>query len=542
MTPDRLERMLSELPAPPATEARERTVAEARAEVAGRERAVRPPRRAGRRALVVALASAVLAAALLTPPGREASGWVGELVGIGEVGGSPTLKQRSFDSSDAIVIENGRAPDGTRYEWVAYRCKVDMTDEGQATRFKGIGFALEWPGVKGHEGGGFCAEGADPTPDPTFDSIGLHIVPSQFRSVAEPDLVMAGATGSGVHRVRVVYRDRRGEAHDLPVDFARVEGELRRQVGDRAPGGTFVAFVPGAWAARDEVVARLDLRALMGTGKLELSDFARRERQQLRAAYAACAHLMPAIGDFPKDPDPESVERIMGPHMDCVEQRRPPSPIEVIAYDRHGDVIERWAEPLAVPTRLADLFPKGPLPWDERPTHGDAIGEPVVLAAGRAPGGARYEFFVERIGPDDRATGICNMLWWPRFQQAGAGGSCGPTLPPQGAFGRRSPEDVMAKPFGFLADARPATGHWILSGYARPRVTRVLVTWEGRDVPAKLARVDAALSERMGASEPFGFWVAFVPRSARHAKFEIVAYDADGGEIGRYEYRSDVTN
>ena len=46
----------------------------------------------------------------------------------------------------------------------------------------------------------------------------------------------------------------------------------------------------------------------------------------------------------------------------------------------------------------------------------------------------------------------------------------------------------------------------------------------------------------MGASEPFGYWVSFVPRSARHAEFEVVAYGAGGGGIGRYEYRSEVTN
>jgi hypothetical protein len=46
----------------------------------------------------------------------------------------------------------------------------------------------------------------------------------------------------------------------------------------------------------------------------------------------------------------------------------------------------------------------------------------------------------------------------------------------------------------------------------------------------------------MGADGPFGYWVAFVPRSARHAVFEVVSYGAGGEEIGRYRYRSDVTN
>ena len=35
---------------------------------------------------------------------------------------------------------------------------------------------------------------------------------------------------------------------------------------------------------------------------------------------------------------------------------------------------------------------------------------------------------------------------------------------------------------------------------------------------------------------------ARVPRSARHAVFDVVAYGEGGDEIGRHEYRSDVTN
>jgi hypothetical protein len=222
----------------------------------------------------------------------------------------------------------------------------------------------------------------------------------------------------------------------------------------------------------------------------------------------------------------------------CLAERRPPSPVEVIAYDAKGQVVERWTEPLAVPMRQADLFPKGPMPWDKRPSHG--AGDPVMLAAGSAPGGARYEFFVEPSG----GPGTCTTLWWPRYRQAGAGGHCGPYMPPETAFGRRSPEDVMAKPFGFLDDVAPATDHWMLSGFARPQVARVEIVWGSgrREAAARLVQVRGQQLERMRASEPFGFWVAFVPRATRHAQFEIVSHGEDVGEIGRYAWRSDVTN
>jgi hypothetical protein len=296
------------------------------------------------------------------------------------------------------VIENGRAPDGTRYEWVVYECKVDLREEGLGEGFEGVGTSLDWPDAKGHEGSGSCAENQKTPSDPTFNDIGLRIVPSQFKGVDEPDLYMAGATGTRVHRVRVVYRDTQGETQDLPVDFARVEDDLRQRIGDDAPGGTFVAFVPGAWAARDDVVARLDLRALAGTGKLELGPFAREERRMMRDAQRDCMtkHADPSLM-YDRGADPRALERAARPYVECMEARTPPPPVEVIAYDAEGRELERWREPIPVPA----VVPEEPIPWDERPVSGhDAIGEPVVIAAGRAPEGARYEWYVERLGDE----------------------------------------------------------------------------------------------------------------------------------------------
>ena len=546
MTPDRLERMLGELPAPASTEARERAVAAARDEVAGREGPVPSSGRGARRALGLALAAAVLAAVLLTPPGRSASAWVGELVGIGEVGGSPTLEDHGFDwTSRGVVIANGRAPDGTRYEWVVYDCKVDDREMGM--HFEGFGMALEWPDAKGREGGGGCEE-AEGAPERDHDLGGTHvqILPSQFKGVADPDLSISGTTGSRVHRVQVIYTDTAGEEHDLDVDFKRVPSELRERVGRNTPTGTFIAFVPGDWAARDDVEARLDLRALLGTGKLELSDFAKRERRQILDARKACADLAPDPYGLPRNPGPAEVERMMRPYEECLDGRIPPSPVTIVAYDEEGRELERWEEPVMIPPEMsAELLPQGPRPWPERPTDA-GNGDVVVLAAGRAPEGARWEWFVHPMQDDDgKPFGHCTTVWWPRYQQAGAHGACGASpLPPETAYGRRRPEDVMAKPYGFLDAAEPATEHFMLSGYARVRVERVRLVWdEGRqEAPVELFRVSPEKAKRMGATGPFGYWVTFVPKSARHAVFEIVAYGAGGDEIGRYRWRSDVTN
>jgi hypothetical protein len=548
MTPDRLETMLRELAAPPSTEARERAVAEARAEVAGREEVPRRPLATGRRVFAIGLVAVVLGGALLTPPGRDASGWVGKLVGIGEVGGSPTLKDHGFEeTSRGVVIANGEAPDGSRYEWVVYDCKVDLTDEGLATRFEGFGMALEWPEVKGREGGGGCeeAEGA-PVRDHDLADMHVQVAPSQFKGVAQPDLSVSGTTGTRVDRVRVVYTDTKGVQQDLDVDFKRVPSALRQRVGRNTPAGTFVAFVPGEWAARDDVGARLDLRAMQGTGKLELSDFAKRERKQAREAMRKCAMQQPDPWSLPRNPDPALVERLTRRHEQCVDEHMPPSPVTIIAYDEHGRELDRWEEPLVLPPRATlETLPREPRPYDERPTDSDEATDPVVLAAGRAPEGARYEWFVEETATKDgEIVGVCITLWWPRYMQVGAHGSCGSDVPPDTAYGRRRPEEVMAKPYGFLDAEVPATEHFMLSGYARARVERVRLVWdEGRqEGPVELFRISPEKAKRMGAPGPFGYWVGFVPRSARQAVFEVVAYGAGGEEIGRFRYRSEVTN
>ena len=90
MTPDRLKDLLSEIPTPPAVQAREQAVTEARAEVAQRGTGATPSRDWRPRMLSIAAALLLVIVVLLTPPGRAASAWVGDLVGIGDVGGPPT--------------------------------------------------------------------------------------------------------------------------------------------------------------------------------------------------------------------------------------------------------------------------------------------------------------------------------------------------------------------------------------------------------------------------------------------------------------------
>jgi hypothetical protein len=240
-------------------------------------------------------------------------------------------------------------------------------------------------------------------------------------------------------------------------------------------------------------------------------------------------------------PDPgdiEAVKRAVKPYRDCLDEHMPPSPIETIAYDKRGRVLERWKEPIVIPARRQPLVPES-VRRGKRPGQGEGAGEAIVLATGRAPDGAEYEFYVERF---DESDGGCVMHWWPRVPSAAGSGHCGPGLPPTTAFGRRHPERVAAKAFGFLADEAPATAHYMLSGFTRPTVARVEVIYKDRagrpaEAPVELTQVADALARRMGADRPFGYFVAFVPPAARRQTVDVVAYDDGGSEISRVPAR-----
>ena len=96
---------------------------------------------------------------------------------------------------------------------------------------------------------------------------------------------------------------------------------------------------------------------------------------------------------------------------------------------------------------------------------------------------------------------------------------------------------MFAKPFGFLNEAAQATKHRVISGFARTNVDRVRVVYLDRDgsrhdAPVQLTQLTARKLERLEDSEPFGFWVAFVPRSAGHRPLEVTAFAQNGDRLG----------
>ena len=205
--------------------------------------------------------------------------------------------------------------------------------------------------------------------------------------------------------------------------------------------------------------------------------------------------------------------------------------------------------------------PGGP-PSVEGPRPRGGLGtEPtgsVVVAAGRAPDGARYEFVLERVAESaksDRAAadfGQCLNIEWPdaRQGQISPQFGCYPTFPP--AVVDRS----VVKRQGAMFDPS-STSQVQIAGIARADVSDVRILYKDErgakhDAPVGFAGVTGAVRERAGADRPFGVFVGFLPQAwlgygalydPRHcppeehpynpAAIEVIAYDHEGEPIAR---------
>ena len=313
MTDDRLSVLLRELPVPSAASARERVVTAAREHIEARAGATRPrpPLRSRRHfALVLAACFACLVGvSLLTPPGQAAIERVGRLLGVGQVGGPPTLHPRLKPANAAIVIDDGRAPDGTRYEWSAYRS--GQRHEGGPTGARSqMCVGLDWPAVPARGRPLACGQATGPlrraplaAGDRISDGFGVGYVQSRAERSGARDLMLWGIARPGIERLRIRYRDTRGRSHEVPVDFARIDGPLLRRTGAR-PFAVFVAFLTA------DQVARVRL-----------------PRDPGAITYAAAP---PPASAYPKRL-PKA----------CRDIRAPDGPFEFIAYDRPDHLLTR---------------------------------------------------------------------------------------------------------------------------------------------------------------------------------------------------------
>lgn len=206
-------------------------------------------------------------------------------------------------AASQITVDEGTAPDGSRYKWVIYDRTFSAT-----VGLKGFGsrlycLALRFRAKPRRGTGAFC-ESYEGKRLYANSLIPIRSLGAQFLKSStgrRPDVMVSGTTDPRVARVRVIYTDSAGSSQDVPVDFARFQGErvkaahkalraaarraarksgkrVHRSSGSIRPFNTYVAFVPGDWAARDGLAARErrlrgnDPSLPPGGGVVDLSD------------------------------------------------------------------------------------------------------------------------------------------------------------------------------------------------------------------------------------------------------------------------------
>lgn len=225
------------------------------------------PRRRGSLALVAV--AAMLGVALLTAPGQAALSAAADLVG--KIGGTPVSDGDAGLESTAppgepgspLVVDNGEAPDGSRYEWVAYR-RTEGLAPGVAPREKRrtmdtfcVRFA--WADAPRRKSTGGCSSLGSWSPGV------VHVGGRLIRPAGDGgqrDYMVAGGVDPRIGRVRMVYRRPGGDRYEMPVDLGRVDGKLLRRVGGDKPFTVLTAFIPGEMVATDRLDERYKLMSL----------------------------------------------------------------------------------------------------------------------------------------------------------------------------------------------------------------------------------------------------------------------------------------
>jgi hypothetical protein len=218
-------------------------------------------RRSQRRAVGLAFAAALVAASLMTSPGRAATGAVGEWLGIAEPGDPPTVegpRPRGGLQKEPITPLGGaagRAPDGVRFEFVLERFPEPARSAPRGGEL-GRCLNIEWPDA----GAGQISPqfGCYPTfPPATVARNTVKWQGTMFDPTYTTHVQIAGLARADVSDVRIRYKDEHGARRDAPVEFARVTGALSERVGADRPFGVFLGFLPPSWLGYG---ARYDFR------------------------------------------------------------------------------------------------------------------------------------------------------------------------------------------------------------------------------------------------------------------------------------------
>jgi hypothetical protein len=208
-------------------------------------------RRSRRRALGLAFAAGLVAISLMTAPGRAATGLVGDWLGLAEPGDPATVDDDRTrgglhkEPTGSVVLAAGRAPDGVRYEFVleAFAEPVSSQPPGEDPRHC---LNLEWPDARtGRISPQF---GCEPTiPAAAVDRAVVKWQGAMFDPSYTTHVQIAGLASADVGDVRILYEDEQGAKRDARVDYHGVTDTLAERAGADGPFGVFIAFLPPAW-------------------------------------------------------------------------------------------------------------------------------------------------------------------------------------------------------------------------------------------------------------------------------------------------------
>jgi hypothetical protein len=176
----------------------------------------------------------------------------------------------------------------------------------------------------------------------------------------------------------------------------------------------------------------------------------------------------------------------------------------------------------------------------------------VVVAAGRAPDGARYEFVLERLSesprPDRAAerSRQCLNIEWPdaRAGQISPQFGCYAEFPPAAL------QDAVVRRQGAMFDPT-YTSQVQIAGFARADVSEVRILYRDdrgaeRDAPVRFASVTGEVQRRAGVDRPFGVFIGFLPQAwlgygalfdPRQCPPEERPYDAQAIEVIAYDHQ-----
>lgn len=266
MTEDSVTVRLAHLEAPDATAARTRAMRTVSSRVEERSAG-----RGGRRGVlrptptfVVILAlMALIAASLVTAPGRAVTSWVGDRLGLGRPGEHPTLQHlRHFathgtnaQGRPAYVLLRGQAPGDRHYELVTFRMK---REPGKAFPANGARcFEVDFPEARDLYSAGCGLPPA--THGLLIGGVGGNAAPE------ESFQFLSGRTSADVATVEVLDG---GQSTEVPL--RPIPTELVERLHLRRPFKFFIAFLDGSQAdlkviARDdagEVVAIRSVRTV----------------------------------------------------------------------------------------------------------------------------------------------------------------------------------------------------------------------------------------------------------------------------------------